>query len=93
MSNVKSRGDKWETQGYAEIGEHFTFDLKPEKLVYCSVKVNSRLFIKSDARAMTDDQTTSNKPAKRKQKSSNNASKSTRTIYYRHSLFNVQTVH
>ena len=30
------------------IDEHFTFDLKPEKLVYCTVKVKSRFFIKSD---------------------------------------------
>ena len=29
---------------YAAIEENFTFDLKPEKLVYCSVKVNSRFF-------------------------------------------------
>ena len=26
--------------------KHFTFDLKPEKLVYCSVKVNSRFLSK-----------------------------------------------
>ena len=71
MSNVKSRGEKWETRGYAAIDEHFTFDLKPEKLVYCSVKVNSRFFIKSDARAMTDHQTTRNKPARSHQKASN----------------------
>ena len=86
MSNVNSRGEKWATWRYAAIDEHLTFDLKPEKLVYCSVKVNSRFFIKRDARAMTDDQTTRNKPAN--QQTSNNTLKSTRTIYYQHILFN-----
>ena len=70
MSNIKSRGEKWEIRGYAAIDGHFTFDLKPEKLVYCSVKVNGRFLIKSDARAMTDDQTTRNKPAKSQYKAS-----------------------
>ena len=49
MSNVNSRGENWATWRYAAIDEHLTFDLKPEKLVYCSVKVNSRFLIKIDA--------------------------------------------
>ena len=51
MLNVKSRGEKWETRWYKAIDEHFTFDLKPEKL---NVKVNSRFFIKSDTRVVAD---------------------------------------
>ena len=63
---VKS-GKSGDTRQLMDI---FTFDLKPEKLVYCSVKVNGRFLIKSDARAMTDDQTTRNKPAKSQYKAS-----------------------
>ena len=88
MSNVKCQMSKVEIKSGKRgdtrpIDEHFTFDLKPEKLVSSSFKVNSRFFIKSDARATTDDQTTSKKPATSQQQTSNNASKSTRTIYYR----------
>ena len=63
------------------IDEHFTFDLKPEKLVSYSFKVNGHFFIKSDARATMGDQMNSNKPEKIQQQTSSKPV-TMRTIYY-----------
>ena len=50
MSNVKSQDEMWKHGDTRSIDEHLSFVQKPDKLVSCSVKVNSRFFIKSDAR-------------------------------------------
>ena len=41
MSNFKCQDEKWKRRDTCLIDEHFTFVQRPEKLVSCSVKVNS----------------------------------------------------